>query len=105
MDEKNMMEMEMPTLTLDPFGEQAAAAAEAEAKEEKKVEPVDMADGLSEAEKKMVADFAEKIDITNANMVLSMVPMLRRRWPVSLKMPSVMSAPRIWAKWAICSAT
>ncbi|MBR5284877.1 MAG: toxic anion resistance protein [Clostridia bacterium] len=64
------MEMEMPTLTLDPFGEQAAAAAEAEAKEEKKVEPVDMADGLSEAEKKMVADFAEKIDITNANMVL-----------------------------------
>ena len=70
MDEKNMMEMEMPTLTLDPFGEQAAAAAEAEAKEEKKVEPVDMADGLSEAEKKMVADFAEKIDITNANMVL-----------------------------------
>ena len=70
MDEKNRMEMEMPTLTLDPFGEQAAAAAQAEAREEKKVEPADLADGLSEAEKKMAADFAEKIDITNANMVL-----------------------------------
>ncbi|MBQ3090956.1 MAG: toxic anion resistance protein, partial [Clostridia bacterium] len=38
--------------------------------EEKKVEPVDMAEGLSDAEKKMVSDFAEKIDITNSNMVL-----------------------------------
>ncbi|MBQ1251206.1 MAG: toxic anion resistance protein [Clostridia bacterium] len=67
------MEMEMPTLTLDPFGEQAAAAAaeaEAEVKEEKKAEPADLADSLSEAEKKMVADFAEKIDITNSTMIL-----------------------------------
>ena len=73
MDEKNRMEMEMPTLTLDPFGEQAAAAAaeaDAEAKEEKKAEPADLADSLSEAEKKMVADFAEKIDITNSTMIL-----------------------------------
>ena len=72
MDEKNTMEMEMPTLTLDPFGEQAAAAAKAEAevKEEKKAEPADLADSLSEAEKKMVADFAEKIDITNSTMIL-----------------------------------
>ena len=72
MDEKNIMEMEMPTLTLDPFGEQAAAAAKAEAevKEEKKAEPADLADSLSEAEKKMVADFAEKIDITNSTMIL-----------------------------------
>ena len=73
MDEKNRMEMEMPTLTLDPFGEQAAAAAaeaEAEVKEEKKAEPADLADSLSEAEKKMVADFAEKIDITNSTMIL-----------------------------------
>ncbi len=69
MDEKNMMDMEMPTLTLDPFGEQAAAA-QAEAKEEKKADPVELADSLNEAEKKMVADFAEKIDITNSNMVL-----------------------------------
>ena len=73
MDEKNRMEMEMPTLTLDPFGEQAAAAAaeaEAEVKEEKKAESADLADSLSEAEKKMVADFAEKIDITNSTMIL-----------------------------------
>ena len=69
MDEKNMMDMEMPTLTLDPFADSAAAAQEAPV-EEKKVEPVDMAEGLSEEEKKMVADFAEKIDITNSNMVL-----------------------------------
>lgn len=69
MDEKNMMDMEMPTLTLDPFADSAAAAQEAPV-EEKKVEPVDMAEGLSDEEKKMVADFAEKIDITNSNMVL-----------------------------------
>ena len=71
MDEKNMMDMEMPTLTLEPFGDEPAAIAAQEApKEEKKVEPVDMAEGLSHAEKKMVSDFAEKIDITNSNMVL-----------------------------------
>ena len=71
MDEKNMMDMEMPTLTLEPFGDEPAAIAAQEApKEEKKVEPVDMAEGLSDAEKKMVSDFAEKIDITNSNMVL-----------------------------------
>ena len=71
MDEKNMMDMDMPTLTLEPFGDEPAAIAAQEApKEEKKVEPVDMAEGLSDAEKKMVSDFAEKIDITNSNMVL-----------------------------------
>ena len=71
MDEKNMMDMEMPTLTLEPFGDEPAAIAAQEApKEEKKVEPVDMAEGLSDAEKKMVSDFAEEIDITNSNMVL-----------------------------------
>ncbi|MBQ2650238.1 MAG: toxic anion resistance protein [Clostridia bacterium] len=65
------MDMEMPTLTLEPFGDEPAAIAAQEApKEEKKVEPVDMAEGLSDAEKKMVSDFAEKIDITNSNMVL-----------------------------------
>jgi len=71
MDEKNMMDMEMPTLTLEPFGSEPEAIAAQEApKEEKKAEPVDMAESLSEAEKKMVADFAEKIDISNSNMVL-----------------------------------
>ena len=71
MEEKNMMDMEMPTLTLEPFGSEAADIAAQEApKEEKKVDPVDMADMLNEAEKKMVAEFAEKIDITNSNMVL-----------------------------------
>ena len=71
MDEKNMMDMEMPTLNLEPFGDEPAAIAAQEApKEEKKVEPVDRAEGLSDAEKKMVSDFAEKIDITNSNIIL-----------------------------------
>ena len=69
MDEKNTMEM--PTLTLEPFADQPqAAAAQAAPVNEKKAEPVDMESTLSEAEKKMVADFSEKIDITNSNMVL-----------------------------------
>ncbi|MDY5008169.1 toxic anion resistance protein [Candidatus Allofournierella merdipullorum] len=69
MDEKNMSpELTLdavPTLTLDP----AAAAAAAE--EEKKVEPVMIEETrLSPEEQKMVDDFAEKIDVTNSQMVL-----------------------------------
>ena len=72
MDEKNMTpELTLdavPTLTLDPAADEAAAAA---AEEKKKVEPVMIEETrLSPEEQKMVDDFAEKIDVTNSQMVL-----------------------------------
>ena len=73
MDENNMSpELTLdavPTLTLDPAADEAAAAAAAE--EEKKVEPVMIEETrLSPEEQKMVDDFAERIDVTNSQMVL-----------------------------------
>ena len=73
MDEKNMSpELTLdavPTRTLDPAADEAAAAAAAE--EDKKVEPVMIEETrLSPEEQKMVDDFAEKIDVTNSQMVL-----------------------------------
>ncbi len=72
MDEKNMQAQELPTLTLDPFGDAAVAQAQAEAEADpmKDIKPVDMADSLTEAERKLVDDFSEKIDISNSSMVL-----------------------------------
>ena len=56
---------ELPTLTL---GNEAPAAPVAE---EKKAEPVKVDESmLNEAEKKMVNDFAQKIDITDSQLVL-----------------------------------
>lgn len=63
------LEEQMPTLTLDPFGEE-------EKKEEVKLEekPLPESDlqeeNLTEEEKKLVNDFSEKIDITNSQLVL-----------------------------------
>lgn len=54
-----------PTLTLEP---EAAAETQAAKPEVKPVELND--DSLSEAERKVVNDFAEKIDITNSTVVL-----------------------------------
>ena len=73
MDEKNLTpELTLdavPTLTLDPAGDEAAAAAAAE--EEKKIEPVMIEETrLSPEEQKAVDEFAEKIDVTNSQMVL-----------------------------------
>ena len=72
MDEKNTAAQEMPTLTLEPFADEAKASAAASAPEssEKQVEAADLESTLSEAERKLVDDFSEKIDITNSNMVL-----------------------------------
>ena len=54
-----------PTLTLDP------AADEKVIEESKKATPMQVEDTpLSPEEQKMVNDFAEKIDITNSQMVL-----------------------------------
>ncbi len=56
-----------PSLTLDPLGDAAAA----EEKAEPKIEPVTVEDTpLTPEEQKMVDDFAEKIDITNSQIVL-----------------------------------
>ena len=72
MDEKNTAAQELPTLTLEPFADEAKAPAAAPAPEssEKQVEAADLESTLSEAERKLVDDFSEKIDITNSNMVL-----------------------------------
>ncbi len=59
-----------PTLTLDPFGETAAAEAQAQAEPEKpevvKAEEI----RLTPEEQAMVDEFAGKIDIHNSNMIL-----------------------------------
>ena len=57
-----------PSLTLDPFGETAAAEAveEPEKPEEIKAEEI----RLTPEEQAMVDEFAEKIDIHNSNMIL-----------------------------------
>ncbi len=61
----------MPTLTLDPFGEESNTSDIDNSdllmkKDEKDPEE----EKLSESERKMVKEFAEKIDITNTNMIL-----------------------------------
>ena len=82
-----MSENTIPSLTLDPVGdeERAAAAAQTapaapamptlslgqEEEQKEEVKPVVIDDSmLTEAEKKIVNDFSEKIDITDASQVL-----------------------------------
>jgi uncharacterized protein YaaN involved in tellurite resistance len=58
----------VPSLTLDPFTE---VAPEVKSEPAPEVEPEVLDDSsLSDEDKKMVSDFAEKIDITNTNMIL-----------------------------------
>ena len=65
-DELKMMEQQIPTLTLDPL---AAEKPVEEAKPE--VTPVVLDDSfLTDAEKKVVNDFAQQIDLTNSTMIL-----------------------------------
>ena len=64
---------EAPALTLDPAPEAAAqqAAEEAERQKERDANAVKVDESmLSEAERKMVDDFAQKIDVTDSNVVL-----------------------------------
>lgn len=58
---------EVPSLTLDPTG--SAEQRSVEAQREANAVRLDES-ALTEAERKMVDDFAEKIDITDSNMVL-----------------------------------
>lgn len=58
-------DMATPTLTLEPFQEKKQEVVEV-----KKEQPLVEEDVLSEEEKKMVAQFAEQIDLTNSQMIL-----------------------------------
>ncbi|WP_262397399.1 toxic anion resistance protein [Zongyangia hominis] len=65
-------ENNIPSLTLDPFGEEApapAAAVEITPAASPETAVLDES-ALTEEERKMVADFAEKIELSNSNMVL-----------------------------------
>jgi len=57
-------------LTLDPFGSAAAAAAVPEAEAEPAALVLDES-AFNEAERKMIDDFSEKIDITDSTTILS----------------------------------
>ncbi len=60
-----------PTLTLDPQQETSQAQAAAAAQQARDANAVKLDESmLSEAEKKLVDDFAQKIDITDSNQVL-----------------------------------
>lgn len=61
----NEMMQEAPVLTLDPFGETKEEIVEV--KEEEKIEELEV---LTPEEKKMVADFAAKIDLRSSNAIL-----------------------------------
>jgi len=73
MDEAKAMEY-VPTLTLDPNGEGSTIAIPAanalELSRDEAVAKLDLSQ-LSDAEKKMVQDFASKIDITDTNAILT----------------------------------
>lgn len=60
---------EAPTLTLDPTAAEAAVEQADEAARDANAVQLDES-MLSEAERKIVADFAEKIDVTDSNLVL-----------------------------------
>ena len=68
-EEKNVleqMEQQLPTLTLDPFGEEAQSETKTET-----ITPVKLDESsLTDEERKLVDDFAEKIDVTNSTMIL-----------------------------------
>ena len=60
------MMQKAPTLTLDPFGGEKAAVAEKEPEPLVKEEEVN----LSPEERRMVEEFAAKIDLHSSNMIL-----------------------------------
>ena len=72
MDNQNFDE-QIPSLTLDPFGTAAAAAAPQEEEPVKEAEPESQElndSALTEEEKKVVEAFAEKIDVTDSSAIL-----------------------------------
>ena len=81
-------------LTLTPNVSPAAPATQ-----QAEAAPLDESQ-LTEAERKMVADFAEKIDIRDSSVVLQYGAPPRRTSPAFPKRPWITCAPRIWARWA-----
>lgn len=71
---------EAPALTLDTAPEaavQQASATEAERQKERDANAVKVDESmLSEAERKMVDDFAQKIDVTDSNVVLQYLSLI-----------------------------
>lgn len=67
MSDDFMMDSQAPTLTFEPFGEETKQEIIVEQEAEK---PVFDEPSLSPEEKKMVDDFAQKIEISNSNMIL-----------------------------------
>lgn len=68
------MENTAPVLTLDPFAgtEKVPEMILAQPEQKREIQPVELTeDTLSPEEKKMVQDFAETIDVTNSNVVLT----------------------------------
>ena len=61
--------IEAPALTLDPMAAETAVQQADEAVRDANAVQLDES-MLSEAERKIVADFAEKIDVTDSNLVL-----------------------------------
>ena len=60
-----------PVLTFEPFAEEAKEEVVAEEKTEISAVKKEMEElRLTDAEKKMVADFSSKIDLKNTNLVL-----------------------------------
>lgn len=60
-----------PTLTFEPFPEEENKVAEViKAEKPEEIAEVSAEENLTEEERKMVSDFAEKIDLTNSNIIL-----------------------------------
>ena len=98
----------IPSLTLEPNAQAVAAVAEEEKKEEEKVEdiPIERLElsKLTPAEQAAVTEFSKKIDILNTEQVLNYGSNAQKN--ISEFADSALNAaPRIWAKWATCSAT
>ncbi len=65
------MEAAVPVLTLDPFGtEEKQPVTEINSEKAEVVEEMIQKTSLTEAEQKMVDDFAKQIDLTNSNAIL-----------------------------------
>lgn len=69
LEEKDLIQ-EAPTLTFEPFEETKDVSVAQEKKEVKQEEIVFDESNLSNEERRMVDDFASKIDLTNSNIIL-----------------------------------
>lgn len=69
LEEKDLIQ-EAPTLTFEPFEEAKDISVSQEKKEVKQEEIVFDESNLSNEERRMVDDFASKIDLTNSNIIL-----------------------------------